>query len=151
MSQPGGYKEMSSIFADQWRPRIRVPMRGRDSGIEGSLSANERSCAHHVTLSPNKLWRSTSTYNLWSKPSLPKHWTLWTRVRRMVLSSLALRPILRALDSPPPAKLKSPGVTSLEVTCGLSEIEYNVCRTADYLSYKEGSQPWLHILCIYFL
>ncbi len=35
-------------------------------GEEGSsgVSANEYSCAHHVTLSPNKLWRSTSIFDL---------------------------------------------------------------------------------------
>ncbi len=27
-------------------------------------SANEKSCAHHVTWSPNKLWRSNSIFNL---------------------------------------------------------------------------------------
>jgi hypothetical protein len=30
--QTGGYKEMSSFFADQSRPRMRVPMRG-DGGV----------------------------------------------------------------------------------------------------------------------
>ncbi len=34
----GGYKEMSSIFADQKRPRIRVPMRGDRGGC--GVSAN---------------------------------------------------------------------------------------------------------------
>jgi hypothetical protein len=34
----------------------------------GGRVANEYSCAHHVTLSPNKLWRSTSIFNLWPKP-----------------------------------------------------------------------------------
>jgi hypothetical protein len=35
-------------------------------GEEGScgVSADEYSCAHHVTWSPNKLWRSTSIFNL---------------------------------------------------------------------------------------
>jgi hypothetical protein len=63
--QPGGYKEKLSICADQWRPRIRVQMRG-DGGEGGScgVSANEYSCAHHVTWSPYKLWRSTSIFNL---------------------------------------------------------------------------------------
>jgi hypothetical protein len=28
------------------------------------VSANEYSCAHHVTWSPNKLWRSTSIFIL---------------------------------------------------------------------------------------
>ena len=42
---------------------IRVPMRGR--GGSSGVSANEYSCAHHVTWSPNKLWRSTSIFNLW--------------------------------------------------------------------------------------
>jgi hypothetical protein len=34
--------------------------RGGGSGV----SANENSCAHHVTWSPNKLWRSNSIFNL---------------------------------------------------------------------------------------
>jgi hypothetical protein len=33
-------------------------------------SANEYSCAHHVTWSPNKLWRSTSKFNLCCTSSL---------------------------------------------------------------------------------
>jgi hypothetical protein len=55
---------MSSIFADQKRPRIRVPMRG--DGESCGVSANEYSCAraHQVTWSSNKLWRSTSIFNL---------------------------------------------------------------------------------------
>jgi hypothetical protein len=49
------YREMPTIFADQWRPRIRVQKRGvTDDGY---------SCAHHVTWSPYKLWRSTSYLN----------------------------------------------------------------------------------------
>jgi hypothetical protein len=33
------------------------------------VSANENSCAHHVTWSPNKLCRSNSIFNLWTKGS----------------------------------------------------------------------------------
>jgi hypothetical protein len=54
-------QEMSPVFADQQRPRIRVQMRGDWWGGCG-VSANEYSCAHHVTGSPNKLWRSVSTF-----------------------------------------------------------------------------------------
>ncbi len=43
---------------------IRVQMRGEGWGSCG-VSANEYSCAHHVTWSPNKLCRSTSIFNLW--------------------------------------------------------------------------------------
>ncbi len=46
---PGGYKEMSSIFAE-----------GGDCGV----SAYEWSSAHHVICSPNKLWRPSSIFNL---------------------------------------------------------------------------------------
>jgi hypothetical protein len=42
---------------------IRVQMRGE--GGNCGVSANEYSWAHHVTWSPNKLWRSTSIFNLW--------------------------------------------------------------------------------------
>ncbi len=58
----GDHKEMSSVLADQQRPRTWVPMRGMG---RCGVSANEVSCAHHVTWSPNKLWRSTSILNLW--------------------------------------------------------------------------------------
>ncbi len=37
-------------------------------------SANENSCAHHVTWSPNKLWRSNSLFNLFYKLSLIYCW-----------------------------------------------------------------------------
>jgi hypothetical protein len=39
----------------------------RGDGVEGScwVSANEYICAQHVTWSPNKLWISTSIFNLW--------------------------------------------------------------------------------------
>ncbi len=43
---------------------------------ERGVLANEYSCAHHVTWSPNKLWRSTSIFNLCpahnNKPFLTK-------------------------------------------------------------------------------
>ncbi len=42
---------------------IRVQMRGE--GGSCGVSANEYSCAHHVTWSPNILWRSNSIFNLW--------------------------------------------------------------------------------------
>jgi hypothetical protein len=32
--------------------------------VSCGVSANEYSCAHHVTWSPNKLWRSTSIFNI---------------------------------------------------------------------------------------
>jgi hypothetical protein len=44
---------------------LRVQMRGE--GGRCGVSANEYSCAHHVTWSPNKLWRSiylTCGYNI---------------------------------------------------------------------------------------
>jgi hypothetical protein len=43
---------------------IRVQMRGE--GGSCGVSANEYSCAHHVTWSPNKPWRSTSIFNLYA-------------------------------------------------------------------------------------
>jgi hypothetical protein len=45
-----GYKEMSSILG------------GGEGGCV--VSANENSCAYHVTWSTNKLWRSNSIFNL---------------------------------------------------------------------------------------
>jgi hypothetical protein len=43
---------------------IRAQMWGEGGSCR--VSANEYSCAHRVTWSPNKLWRSTSIFNLWS-------------------------------------------------------------------------------------
>jgi hypothetical protein len=40
------------------------PVQRRGGGGCG-VSANEHSCAHHATCSQNKLWRSTSIFNLW--------------------------------------------------------------------------------------
>ncbi len=39
--------------------RVQMWWRGGSSGV----SANEYSCAHHVTWSPNKLWRSNSIHS----------------------------------------------------------------------------------------
>jgi hypothetical protein len=46
---------------------IRFQMRGEGGSCR--VSANEYSIAHHVTWSPNKLWRSTSIFNLCLQPS----------------------------------------------------------------------------------
>ncbi len=53
----GGYKEMSSILADN-SALVYKPKCGGDCGV----SANENSGARHVTWSPNKLWRSNSIH-----------------------------------------------------------------------------------------
>jgi hypothetical protein len=57
ITKPGGYKEMSFILADQWRPSYMSLNAGKGGGGCG-VSANENSGAHHVTWSPTKLWRS---------------------------------------------------------------------------------------------
>jgi hypothetical protein len=64
--QAGGYKKMSSSVSLLTNSAlvIRVQMRGGGGGSCG-VSADGYSCAHHVTWSPNKLWRSTSIFNLW--------------------------------------------------------------------------------------
>jgi hypothetical protein len=58
-------------------------MRGRGGGVWScGVSANENSCAHHATWSPNKLWRSNSIFNLWrSHPQFAK--SLWRRFRTL--------------------------------------------------------------------
>jgi hypothetical protein len=41
-------------------------MRGKGGSWRNEgVSANEYSCVHHVTWSPNKLWISTSLFNIW--------------------------------------------------------------------------------------
>ncbi len=69
LNNPGGYKEMSSVFTLCWliAPSYTSPNAG-GLGVRG-ISANEYSCAHHVTWSPNKLWRSTSIFHLWNNPN----------------------------------------------------------------------------------
>jgi hypothetical protein len=58
----GGYKEMSPILADQYRPSYMSPNAGA-WGWGSGVSANENSCAHHVTWIQNKLWRFNSVFN----------------------------------------------------------------------------------------
>ncbi len=58
---PGGYMTCRLSLLTNSAPRIRVQMRG---GGSCGVSANEYSCAHHVTWSTNKHWRSTSIFNL---------------------------------------------------------------------------------------
>ncbi len=43
---------------------IAPPYESKCGGRRGVAGAYEFSCAHHVTWSPNKLWRSTSIFNL---------------------------------------------------------------------------------------
>ncbi len=52
-----------------------------DGGGGCGVSANEYSCAHHVTWSPNKLWRSTSLFSLW----------MWTQLSSAPVVHLALQ------------------------------------------------------------
>jgi hypothetical protein len=64
-------------------PSYTSPNAG-DSGGCSRVSANEYSCAQHVTWSPNKLWRSTSILNLWLRRDLgpqPKRRFYYRRVR----------------------------------------------------------------------
>ncbi len=42
----------------------------REEGLGGWVSANENSCAHHVTWSPNKLWISNSIFKFSWRPNL---------------------------------------------------------------------------------
>ncbi len=44
---------------------IESKSKGREGVGCCGVSANEYSCARHVTWSTNKLWRSTSIFNLW--------------------------------------------------------------------------------------
>jgi hypothetical protein len=43
MNSSGGYKEMSSILTDQWRPLVYEPKCGGRGELRG-VSANENSC-----------------------------------------------------------------------------------------------------------
>jgi hypothetical protein len=72
---------------------IRVQMRG-ERGSCGA-SANEYSCAHHVTLSPNKLWRSSSIFHLWVGPYFNMIASL-VEIQDSVMNSMLFRLLLCA-------------------------------------------------------
>ena len=59
--QSGGYKELSSILADQYLPRIRVQMWGAGGG-GGVAGSQPMSTAVHK--SPHKVLRSNYIFNL---------------------------------------------------------------------------------------
>jgi hypothetical protein len=52
------------------------------------VSANEYSSAHHVTWSPNKLWRSTSIFNLWLGPNKSTSGKAWVSFKIFHLRSV---------------------------------------------------------------
>ncbi len=60
---------MSSIFADQQRPR-NTSNESKCGGRGGVAGSQPMSTAVHVTWSPNKLWRSASIFNLCFLPIL---------------------------------------------------------------------------------
>jgi hypothetical protein len=66
-SSPGGHKEILS-----WMTNSALVNESPCGWREGDcgVSANEYSCSHHVTWSPNKLWRTNSIFNLWSSLSI---------------------------------------------------------------------------------
>jgi hypothetical protein len=73
-SLAGGYKEMSAIFTG-YSALLYKSQFGGWWGVGLRGSANEYSCAHHVTWSPNKLRRSTFIFNLCSlgaNPDIPQ-------------------------------------------------------------------------------
>jgi hypothetical protein len=57
--EPGGYREMSSILADQERALVYEPKCSGKGGVPGSQPMNTA-----VHRSPNKLWRSDFIFNL---------------------------------------------------------------------------------------
>ncbi len=79
LSNPGGYKEMSSFLADQWRPRIW---------------ANEYTWTPER---PNKLWRSNSIFNLW-----PNHMigdVSWGSKKKTIVGLFVFNPFWRVLHT----------------------------------------------------
>ncbi len=59
---PGVYKDVVYLG---WPIAPSYTSPNADGGGSCGVSANEYSCVHHVTWSPNKLWRSNSIFNLW--------------------------------------------------------------------------------------
>jgi hypothetical protein len=60
----GGYKEMYNCISLLTNSALVIRVQMRGEGGSCGVSANEDSCAHHVTWSPNKLCRSTSIFSL---------------------------------------------------------------------------------------
>jgi hypothetical protein len=58
--EPGGYKETSSVLADQWRPRILAQM----GGMGGGGGAGSELMITAVHMGAKKLWISISIFNL---------------------------------------------------------------------------------------
>jgi hypothetical protein len=58
------------VYLGGWpiAPSYTSPNAGGWGGGGCGVSGYEYSCAHHVNWSPNKLWRSTSIFNLWNAP-----------------------------------------------------------------------------------
>ncbi len=143
---------MSSSFADQQRPRIRVPMR-EDRGSCG-VSANENSCAHRVTWSPNKLWRSPPylTYDqqvllydsLWGRYSTQEggeeegggqtflqgggQWAQWAGLQQpaAALWASAISSRWRCCSTPPSSSSSQPSnntLQNIQQTCYIAEYD----------------------------
>ncbi len=77
----GGLKEMSSILADQYRPRIWA-QRGGGGRVAGPKPMSTGVC----TWSPYKLWRSNSIFNLWGtymRNGIPTHYLDDDNVRKL--------------------------------------------------------------------
>ncbi len=55
-AKPGGYKEMSSIFADQERPRITSPNAGWRGGVAGSQPMNSVAGSQPINTAVHITW-----------------------------------------------------------------------------------------------
>ncbi len=76
------------------------------------VSANENSCAHHVTWSPNKLWRSI--FNLCTIPTLPYQRDAELQYSILAQSSLSLSLSPFVYDAiPGPAPFRQEGIHHL--------------------------------------
>jgi hypothetical protein len=77
-------------------------MRGDWGGC--GVSANEYSCTHHVTWSHNKLWRSTSIFNLWFY-LFPHHFSYPTWVSPACTSPFLSCRTMQTANTPSPHML----------------------------------------------
>ncbi len=131
------------VVVDQKRPHIRVQLGGMGAG-KGGVSANEYSCAHHETWSPNKLWRSTSIFNLCLCRSL-----INCSFRKEIRSTLirhAFAHSTHLLLTPSPDKIHI-GVTMVSALCKEDIPSTFYHKTSLNISLKLWFSPYTNRAC----
>jgi hypothetical protein len=100
-------------------------------GINCGVSANEYSCAHHVTWIPNKLWRYTFIFNLW--------FILWISVPG---GSAEWLDVGLLQPHPRPSQLLQIRTHDIRIVPGHVVVTEVVCHHQDDVRLQSGSGTW---------